>query len=189
MNKFKMSSLIPLLLATHSIFAQVAINPAQSVLKVKAFRSGMFSALGDNHEILAKLDHGTIDQAKKNVSLLIHAKDLQVLDLNLSPEKRSQVQQRMLGPEVLDVEQFPEIKFESQTVEDKGPNELLVQGTLQLHGKVKVMTLRVSKSRTEYKGATVLRQSDFGIKPVSIAGGMVKVKDELQIEFDIVLLP
>jgi len=31
-----------------------------------------------------------------------------------------------------------------------------------------------------------LKQTDFGIKPVTIAGGTVKVKDELTIEFDIV---
>jgi hypothetical protein len=34
--------------------------------------------------------------------------------------------------------------------------------------------------------APFLRQSDFGILPISIAGGTVKVKDEVTIEFDIV---
>jgi hypothetical protein len=31
----------------------------------------------------------------------------------------------------------------------------------------------------------VLKQRDFGITPVSIAGGTVKVKNELTIDFDI----
>jgi hypothetical protein len=31
-----------------------------------------------------------------------------------------------------------------------------------------------------------LRQKDFGITPVSVAGGSVKVKDEVRIEFEIV---
>ena len=31
------------------------------------------------------------------------------------------------------------------------------------------------------------KQSDFGIKPVRVAGGTVKVKDELETEFDIFL--
>jgi hypothetical protein len=34
-------------------------------------------------------------------------------------------------------------------------------------------------------GALTLRQSDFGITPVKIAGGAVRVKDEIRIEFDI----
>ncbi len=34
-------------------------------------------------------------------------------------------------------------------------------------------------------GVTKLNQTDFGIKPVSIAGGAVKVNDQLRIEIDI----
>jgi hypothetical protein len=36
-------------------------------------------------------------------------------------------------------------------------------------------------------GNAVVKQSDFGIKPVKVAGGTVKVKDEVRIEFDIQL--
>ncbi len=31
-----------------------------------------------------------------------------------------------------------------------------------------------------------MKQRDFGIMPISIAGGTVKVKDEIKIEFDVV---
>ena len=31
-----------------------------------------------------------------------------------------------------------------------------------------------------------IRQRDFGVRPISIAGGTVKVKDEVQIDVDIV---
>jgi hypothetical protein len=31
-----------------------------------------------------------------------------------------------------------------------------------------------------------LKQRDFGIEPVSVGGGTVKVKDELRVEFEIV---
>ena len=34
-------------------------------------------------------------------------------------------------------------------------------------------------------GSTSLKQTDFGITPISIAGGTVKVKDEVRIEFDV----
>ena len=36
-----------------------------------------------------------------------------------------------------------------------------------------------------YHGATKLKQSDFAIKPISLFGGSVKVKDEVQLEFDV----
>jgi hypothetical protein len=36
-----------------------------------------------------------------------------------------------------------------------------------------------------YTGSTRLKQTDFGIQPVSVAGGAVKVKDEVEISFKI----
>jgi hypothetical protein len=38
-----------------------------------------------------------------------------------------------------------------------------------------------------YRGAATLKQTDFGITPVTVAGGTVKVKDEVKIEFEVVL--
>jgi hypothetical protein len=31
-----------------------------------------------------------------------------------------------------------------------------------------------------------LRQSEFGITPVTVAGGTIKVKDEVRVEFEVV---
>jgi hypothetical protein len=50
----------------------------------------------------------------------------------------------------------------------------------------RVVTFPVVLSDGRYRGETRLRQTDFGIKPIRIAGGTVSVKDELKIEFDIV---
>jgi hypothetical protein len=35
---------------------------------------------------------------------------------------------------------------------------------------------------------STLKQTDFGITPVTVAGGTVKVKDEVKIEFEIALM-
>jgi hypothetical protein len=45
------------------------------------------------------------------------------------------------------------------------------------------------EARGRYVGRFALKQRDFGITPVSIAGGTVRVKDELKIEFDILATP
>jgi hypothetical protein len=39
-----------------------------------------------------------------------------------------------------------------------------------------------------YRGSATLKQTDFGITPVTVAGGTVKVKDEVKIEFEIALV-
>jgi hypothetical protein len=45
----------------------------------------------------------------------------------------------------------------------------------------------VRKEGGRYVGSAKLKQRDFGMTPVSVAGGTVKVKDEVKIEFEIYL--
>jgi hypothetical protein len=53
----------------------------------------------------------------------------------------------------------------------------------------KPITVAVKRNGGAYVGRATLRQTDFGIKPVSAAGGTVKVKNELEIDFHIVTGP
>jgi polyisoprenoid-binding protein YceI len=165
------------------------VDTAHSVITVRVFKSGLFSAFADNHEIRAPVTNGFLDQSGKRVEVVVDSRKLVVLDPNLAFEKRQQVQERMLGPEVLDSNQFPEIRFEATNVKQESADRFLVAGTLSLHGKTRPFSLHVVGSNGHYRGETALKQSDFGITPVSVAGGTVKVKDELKIEFDVVAAP
>jgi YceI-like domain len=166
--------------------AQVrSIDTAQSKLHVHAYKSGLFSGFADNHDVEAPIVEGTIDESASRVRFVVDARQMRVLDPQLSPDKRRQVQERMLGPEVLDSTNFPQIKFESANVEKSGQDELLVGGQLSLRGITHPVSVKVRKENGRYVGSCTLKQRDFGIKPISIAGGTVKVKDELKIEFDI----
>jgi len=55
-----------------------------------------------------------------------------------------------------------------------------------MHDKEQPVAVEVSLQDGHYRGSASLKQTAFGITPVSIAGGTVKVKDEVKIEFDIV---
>ena len=85
--------------------------------------------------------------------------------------------------EVLESERYPDIKFESTLVRSTGENRWMVTGNLTLHGTVSPVTTDVQKANGAYTGEVRIKQTQFGIKPVSVAGGAVKVKDELKIEF------
>jgi polyisoprenoid-binding protein YceI len=56
---------------------------------------------------------------------------------------------------------------------------------LTLHGVSKPVSVEVRHEGEAYTGSTRLKQTDFGIQPVSVAGGAVKVKDEVEISFKI----
>jgi hypothetical protein len=170
----------------HSAWGQVQlIDAANSKLIVHAFKSGLFAGFADNHEIEAPISEGTIDEAGSQVKFTVDARRMKVLDPQLAPNKRQQVQDRMLGPEVLDSARFPEITFESTSVEPRGPEQFLVRGELSLRGLTHPVLATVSRGPRRYTGTGTLKQRDFGITPISIAGGTVKVKDELKIDFDI----
>jgi polyisoprenoid-binding protein YceI len=63
-----------------------------------------------------------------------------------------------------------------------------VHGTLDLHGQSHPVTVDVSLKDGVYQGTAALKQTEFGIKPVTVAGGTVKVKDEIKVEFAIALM-
>jgi polyisoprenoid-binding protein YceI len=167
----------------------VAIDTAHSRLLIHVSKTGVFSGFADNHEVEARITKGTLDAQSGQLGMSLDSRQMQVLDPQLPPDKRRQVQERMLGPEVLDSTHFPEIIFESTHVEHVKEGVVVVNGRLSLHGATKPISLVAHLKNGRYKGTFVLKQHDFGITPVSIAGGTVRVKDELAIDFDIATSP
>ena len=110
---------------------------------------------------------------------------LTVLDPERKPEKRAEVQQKMLGPDVLDVEHNPEIRFRSTKIAAAGEGRWHVEGTLELHNKPATVAFDVAVEGGRVKGTAKVSQKKFGIPPINVAGGTVKVADEVTIDFDI----
>ncbi len=163
------------------------IDVKHSVLRIRVFKSGLFSAFAHNHEIDAPIAQGAVELSEQpSVALHVDARKLRVLDPDLSPGKRAEVQ-RTMDSEVLDSSRFPEILFQSSAVERIAADHWTVRGNLTLHGQTRPIVMDAALRGGHYRGSATLKQRDFGITPVSIAGGTVKVKNEIKIEFDIVL--
>jgi polyisoprenoid-binding protein YceI len=163
------------------------IDTEQSAITVHVFSGGLFAGLGDNHEIHGAVKRGMINDANPaEVHIVVDAASFRVLDPGASAKNRAAVQMRMLGPDVLDVNRFPEILFDSESAERSESGGWTVRGQLTLHGQTRPLTTTVNSAHGHYKGSLALKQSDFGIAPIKVAGGAVKVKDQLTIDFDIV---
>jgi polyisoprenoid-binding protein YceI len=158
-------------------------------MTVHVYKSGFLSAFGHNHEIQAPIQSGQVKESgSPSVELHIDARKLRVLDPEASDSTRAQIQETMLGPQVLDVDHFPEVSFQSTGLEPKWSEHWIVHGSLALHGKDHAITFEVTLKDDRYRGSAALKQTDFGITPVTVAGGTVKVKNEVKIEFEIVLM-
>ena len=162
------------------------IDTPKSVLTVRVYKSGLFSAFAHDHEIRAPFQSGSFDEQKRTVEFKVKAADLKVLDPDGSDSERSQVQHTMEGPKVLDPDKFPEISFHSTSIEAASPGKWNVLGDLMLHGQTHPVKVEVEGANGHYRGSSRFRQTEFGITPISIGGGSVKVKDEVRIEFDVV---
>ncbi len=179
---------VGLLLSGSAAAQTLAIDPAHSSFTVHVFKAGMFSAFGHAHEIRAPLSAGLIHEGEPaSVEVEIDAHLLKVVDPDLSSKDRAEVQETMLGPKVLDNARFPRIRFRSTAVEKKGIDHWQVLGELMLHGQTKLVVVDVERHGDRYDGSANLLQTDFGITPIRIAGGTVKVRNEIQVEFDIAL--
>lgn len=161
------------------------IDTDRSVLTVRVYKTGLFSAFAHDHEIRAPIKSGVLDEEKNAVEFTVDSRSLRVLDPKDSDSERADIQNTMLGPKVLDSEKFPEIRFRSVSVGEAGEGKWIVRGDLTLHGQTHQLKLDVQGNDAHYTGAVVLSQKEFGITPISLAGGSVKVKDELRIEFEI----
>ena len=169
---------------------RLVVDTSQSAITVRVFKTGLFRSLADNHEIRAVLKSGFIkDTLPVQASIVVDARDLRVQDPNASEKDREQVQARMLGPEVLDADRFPEIRFESRSGERTESGAWILRGQLTLHGQSRALITTITEDQGHYRGSITVRQTDYGITPISVAGGAVRVKDELKIDFDIVARP
>jgi len=162
------------------------IDTARSTLTVFVYKSGLFSAFGDDHVITAPVARGWLaDPPSAAVEVAVRAADLKVTDPKLAADRRAEVQAKMLSADVLDVEKFPDITFASTSIEAAGADRWNVAGRLTLHGRSRDIKFGVTRAGNIYRGEALIRQQDFGIEPVRVAGGTVKVKDEVKVAFEI----
>ena len=180
--KFLLAGL--LIISQTAISAQDA-NAPHSSITIHAYKSGMFSGFAHDHAIVAPVSRGTIDIKMMSVEISVSTKQMKVTDPGASASTRAEIQADMLGPKVLDADKYPEIHFQSSRVEQTAPQHYRVTGTLSLHGATKELSFEVTGGPDRYQGNHKLNQTDFGIKPISIGGGTVKVKDQLVLDLDI----
>jgi hypothetical protein len=170
-----------------------AIRPAgqsqsrqpKSTITIHVAKSGLFSAFAHNHTIVVPIARVAVDEKSKTATITVLTAEMKVADPEVSEKDRAEIQATMLGPKVLDAQHFPEINFTSSRIEETAPRHFRVSGVLRLHGISKEVEFAVTGTPEHYTGTTRLKQTAFGIQPVSIAGGTVKVKDEIQIDFDV----
>jgi len=179
--------------------ASYAIDTQQSKMEIHVGKEGAFKAFGHDHLIAAKQVSGEVQFDpqkidKSSVHLQVPTKSITVIDPGESEKDRKEVQATMEGEKVLDVAEFPESTFTSTNISAAKKTsdgwELTLSGKLNLHGVEKPVSfplhVRADNNELRAQGEVAILQTDYGITPVKVGGGTVKVKDKLKITFNIV---
>jgi polyisoprenoid-binding protein YceI len=172
------------------------IDPAASRFTVRAFAAGLLSGFGHNPVIAIRDFSGEVNFAPDNlagssVGMTIIAGSFEVQ--NDVSEKDRREMSRTMNEQVLEVTRFPEIAFESRQISGVQLGESLyilkIEGDLFLHGVTRPQNVSAHVAPAHDKvrayGEFSIKQSDFRIGLVSVAGGTLRVKDELKLAFDI----
>jgi polyisoprenoid-binding protein YceI len=164
---------------------------------VQAFANGLIAAIAHSPKIAIRDWSGVIDVASStfaeaSLHMRVRAASLEVLDEMPDSDRREL--HRIMNLEVLESAKFPEIIYESTRVTtDKMKEDLYrvnVRGTLTLHGVSNEQDLGAQASigvdSVRAYGSFTLLQTDYDIRIASIAGGTLKLMDELKFSFYVV---
>jgi len=174
---------------------QLCVDESASRFTIQVGSAGFLKMFGHDHQIEARqirgcalIDWSRLEQS--SVDLAFASSGLQVADKE-HKEDIPEVQKEM-ETNVLRVGQFPEIRFKSERVQVRKASDLIIEGALTIRGRtekaaVPVNLRRLADGRVNVSGSYNLRQSDFGIEPVRVGGGLVRVKDEVRCDFNLVL--
>ncbi len=183
--------------ATMSNSVHYSADTKASQFTVQAFAAGMIAVVAHSPKIAVREWTGDAKfnpESLTDASLVIkgNTASLEALD-ELRDDDRRRLQQ-VMTQEVLEVARYPEFVFESSTIRAEKQRQDLyrvnIVGRLTLHGATNSQSLfaqvAMGVDTLRAYGEFTILQTDYGIEIASIAGGTLKLQDELKCSFYIV---
>jgi polyisoprenoid-binding protein YceI len=170
-------------------------------------KEGLLSGLGHDHVVDAGPARASAVIAESSSSVHLEL-DTSGIDIDaqssllaegfkkqVEESERAKIRGEMRGAKGLDVQRYPAIKFDSTSIEKvAGLKDIWeVTGVFSLHGSTGTLEFPVTLSPRPggywAYGYVRLRPSEYGMKPFSVLGGLIRVQDEALVKFDLALRP
>jgi polyisoprenoid-binding protein YceI len=174
-----------------------AIDTNASLFTVQAFASGIVAVVAHSPKFAIRSFAGEMDfspETMQNASLKlsINLGSLEIMDEVRQTERREI--ERVMFDEVLEKNRYPQVDFQSSHVSAiktaVSTYKMNVMGDLSLHGTTRGVRLEsqvmAGEDTLKAQGSFSILQSDYGLKIASVAGGTLKLKDELKCAYFIV---
>jgi len=173
------------------------IDSRASRFTVQAFATGLLARMGHNpiigiRDFSGEMQFNPDKLEAGGFRLVIKSASLSVQN-DISDKDLREIE-RLMKEEVLETAKFPEIVYETTSISVSKMADMLcsatLNGKLTMHGVTRNQTIVVRVallgSMLRASGDFSLEQTDYNIKLVSVAGGALKLKDELKFSFEMV---
>jgi polyisoprenoid-binding protein YceI len=174
--------------------AVYTVDPGASIVTVTVRRAGLMARLGHDHVVASHTLAGYVASGADRADIAFRADQMTVdepqrlrdagIAAQRSPQAVEGTRNNMLGP-VLEAQRYPVVKLHAERLDD---GRLRVAVTL--HGATRWLALpaavQVGAAVVSASGTAHLKQTDFGIVPFSVGGGLLSVQDELEVHYHIV---
>jgi hypothetical protein len=171
------------------------VDPVRSLVVIQVYRAGSLARVGHDHVIAghnvigyAVPEDGRADLYLRLDELVVDEPDLRAeakLETHPSVEDIEGTRRNMLAGLEADRHPFVFVRISGSGTRGDAPLEAAVT----LHGVTRSAPLpvTVTSSIDEFSasGKLKLRQTDFGVKPLSVLGGALQVQDEFDLAFSI----
>lgn len=167
-----------------------------SQFTAQVFSGGLLSAFGHSPTIeisdfAAEAEVNLEDIEKASLKVTIQSAALTVKD-DIADKDRREIE-RAMHEDILESSSYPEIVYESSNVSaTKSAEEqysVTLNGELTMHGITHPESVParivVDGDSLRAFGTFTVRQTDYELKLASVAGGALKVKDEVKFSFNI----
>ncbi len=172
----------------------LVIDPARSLIAVTVRRGGALARLGHDHVVASRGVTGFAAPAAGRADFSFRLDQMSVDDAALRAEAGLDTTPSAAAIEgtranmltrVLDAQRFPVVALHAEAA---GADSFRL--TITLHGVARTVEApaRVERQAGELtaSGALQLRQSDFGITPMSVLAGAMTVQDAMELRYRIV---
>jgi len=179
------------------------LDPQTSTVRIYVFRGGTAARLGHNHVLAAPKFTGMAYIAKSGAANSRFDLEFRLDQLEidnpayratlgkafasvLSPEAIAGTREHMLGESNMQADKYPTVAIHSLQITGESPR-YAARVEVTMHGQSRDMWVPLQvdgvPDTLTVSGSFVLRQTDFGVKPFSVMGGLMSVQDEVVIEF------
>jgi polyisoprenoid-binding protein YceI len=165
-----------------------------SRLELHVFKTGLYH--GRVHTFLfpvytANLVYNAATPNASAIELNISAGSIQCVDTWLKAKDLKSVQEYAVN-DMLAAERYPEIRFTSSEIRAIRETRFEVRGMLAIRGIAKPSTIDVtlhpdSRNVLTFRGSSIVRLSDYGLKPPKAALGTIGTKNEMEFTFTLQL--